>query len=99
MQSRIQQREHKFLMIEDWQNSGLSQKQYCLQHEVAYPQFQYWYKRYRMHQSKDASVAAGFITVALQDTRMGGVELHLPDGKKLLFHQPVKVTYLKALIG
>src|SRR6478736_6826892 len=95
-----------FLMIASWQQSGLTQKDYCEQHSVRYHVFHYWYKKYRdTHLSEDKK--AGFIALHIQQpsaahsypapTTSAHTELLLPDGRRLLFHQPVSADYLKAL--
>jgi len=100
MQSTEQLREQNIAMINAWQQSGLSQKQYCLQNNIAYHIFHYWYKRYRDKQAGRGSGSAGFIPLTVNGASATGyVELQLPDGKKILFHGPVSVDYLKAMIA
>jgi hypothetical protein len=100
MQTIEQLREQKHAMIEQWQHSGLSQKKYCEQNNIAYHHFHYWYKRCRDQRAAESASAAGFIPVTLNVASSAGcIELQLPDGKKILFHQPVSVDYLKALIA
>lgn len=38
-----------FSMIEDWRQSGVSQKTFCQQLELPLCRFYYWYKAYRKH--------------------------------------------------
>ena len=100
MQSSTQLRQQKLAMIDAWQQSGLSQKQYCLQNNIAYHIFHYWYKRYRDKQAARGSDPAGFIPLTVNVASAGGyIELQFPDGKKILFHGPVSVDYLKAMIA
>jgi len=40
-------RDRMFELIEQWQQSGLSQKAFCEQHSIRYYVFHYWYRRYR----------------------------------------------------
>jgi transposase-like protein len=100
MQSKEHQRQQKLAMIEDWSRSGLSQKQYCLQHNIAYHTFYYWYKRYRT--ASGDSTEGKSLFVPLQAATFASVaptELLLPDGRRLLFHQPVSADFLKTLIA
>ena len=90
-----------FSKIRKWQQSGLTQKSWCEDHQIKYPIFHYWYKRYR---SSDPSPATQNKFIALQiqpaaTATCGCLELILADGKRLLFHQPVSTDYLKALIS
>lgn len=84
--------------IEQWQQSGLSQKAFCGQVNLSYHIFHYWYKRYR---NKESMPASSFIKLAVSSSAAAcsPAELILPDGKRLLFHQGVSTDYLKALIS
>ncbi|TKK70376.1 hypothetical protein FC093_06415 [Ilyomonas limi] len=105
MEYREATQQQMFLMIASWQQSGLTQKDYCEQHSVRYHVFHYWYKKYRDTQLSDQP--AGFIPLQIQpsaaasNTPSAGVhtEMVLPNGRRLLFHRPVSVDYLKALIS
>ncbi|MCY7420196.1 MAG: hypothetical protein LH478_00400 [Chitinophagaceae bacterium] len=102
MQKNEVTREQMFSMITSWQQSGLTQKAYCEQNGIRYHVFHYWYKCFRNLQSpaKDE----GFVPLSIQSSQIindssAHVELLLPDGKRLLFHQPVSSNYLKAIIS
>lgn len=100
MQTREQLQEQKYAMIEQWQHSGLSQKKYCQQNNIAYHHFHYWYKRYLNQKAADSTNTSSFIPVTLNAaSSVGCIELQWPDGKRILFHQPIGVNYLKALIA
>lgn len=106
MQNSEEVQQQMFSMIEFWQQSGLTQKDYCEQHSIRYHVFHYWYKKYRDTQPSDKK--SYFIPLQLQPapaakaspTPSAGVhtEIVLPDGRRLLFHQSVSADYLKALI-
>jgi hypothetical protein len=91
--------EQMFALIGGWKQSGLSQKAWCEQNQVRYHVFHYWYKRYRNKQS--GSAEASFIPLdvrsSLSDTS-SNIEVILPDGKRILFHQAVSSDFLKAVI-
>ena len=99
MQSKEKEavKQEMFDKITQWQQSGLSQKAFCREVNLAYHVFHYWYKRYRFKESKAASsfIKLGITSVSVSSS----MELVFPDGKRLLFHQPVGVDYLKALIS
>jgi hypothetical protein len=105
MQSKEEIREQKFLMIEAWQQSGLSQKAWCSQESIAYHSFHYWYKKYRSaHPTVFGSTdkSRRFISLKVPSSFNGsaaGLELLLTDGRRLLFHSPVSSDYLKAIIS
>ena len=89
--------QNKFAFIEQWLNSGLSQKQFCEQNNIAYSVFQYWQKKYKQQQSA-AGKPASFIELNIPAAH-AGIEMICPDGKRLLFHQSVTADFLKALMG
>lgn len=90
-----------FDLIAQWKTSGLSQKAFCLQYEVQYCVFHYWYKRYRQVHNIPTDNASSFIALHINDPlpTASHAELVFPDGRRLLFHQPVDAHFLKALIG
>lgn len=95
-------REQMFKMILTWQQSGLSQKSFCERNGIRYHVFHYWYKRFGDLQSP--AKQEGFIPIKIQpsnaiNTASAHVEFVLPDGRRLLFHQPVNSDYLKDLIS
>ena len=95
MESREQLREDRFAMIASWQQSGQSQKQFCLQNNIGYHIFHYWYKVYR-----DGQPASNgpFVALDIPPQQQANVEVHFTDGRRIVFHQPVSVDFLKALI-
>jgi hypothetical protein len=104
MEQTEQAREQMYTHIEQWKGSGLSQKAYCEQQAVKYHVFHYWYKLYRdQHQAAQEpqpKPLAAFIPLTLSASPATAfVELYLPGGHHLVFHQMVSVDYLKALIS
>src|SRR4249919_1323075 len=97
MQSKEEARQQMFAMIMQWQQSGLSQKAWCRQSGIAYHVFHYWYKRYR--DTNNTSRMSSFTELKVQPAAFGFMELLFPDGKRLLFHQPVSSDFIKAIIS
>lgn len=62
-----------FNLVEQWQQSGISQKQFSAEHNIKLPTFSYWVKRYRLSRQGDA----GFARVELGQVR------HSPDGPRI----------------
>lgn len=87
-----------FRLIEGWQQSGISQLDYCRHHGVAYHVFHYWYKKYKTVHLEQSS-GQGF--TALQVTPIGEalMEVHLATGHRIAFYQAVDAAYLKTLVG
>ncbi len=100
MQLQPDTRQQMFAMIEQWQQSCLTQKAFCEQHSIRYYVFHYWYKRYRMQQSGLPDNAGSFVKLQVAKPSPGGaVEINYPGGIRLVFHEPVSSNYLKALIS
>jgi len=101
MQNRVAVQQKMFDLIEQWKTSGLSQKAFCLQHEVRYSVFHYWHKRYREAHNTAAHTASSFIALQINSSlpTASNAELIYPDGRRLLFHQPVDANFIKTIIG
>lgn len=100
MQNKEVVRQQNFAMIEQWQQSGLSQKAFCEQNNIAYHVFHYWYKRHRVAQLGTDNQPSSFVKLEMTSrAEYAHIEVVLPDGMRLLFHQPVSSDYLKAIIS
>lgn len=95
MQSNEDQQK-MFSLINQWQQSNITQKNFCEQNNIRYYVFHYWYGRYR---KQNPEQTPGFIKLSVAPVVSNGyAELIMPNGKRLLFHQPVTSEYLKTLI-
>src|SRR3982750_2151397 len=100
MQPGEQVREQMYTHIDLWKQSGLSQKVYCEQQAVKYHVFHYWYKLYRDEHQQAAQEpqpkpSASFLPLTLVNPSSAAViEVHLPAGHHLLFHQMISADYL-----
>ncbi|HTK20280.1 MAG TPA: hypothetical protein VL442_12220 [Mucilaginibacter sp.] len=93
-------REQMFKLIEQWQQSGVTQNAFCQQQSIRYHVFHYWYKRYRGQHGGPQSNAASFVKLQVaKPVFSGSVEIYYPGGIRLVFHEPVSSNYLKALIS
>lgn len=61
MRAAIEHRNTMFSLIENWQQSGLSQKAFCEQQQIAAHQFYYWYKCYRIQNDVPARLQRGLL--------------------------------------
>lgn len=87
-----------FEAITRWQQSGLAQKTWCEQNNMAYSSFHYWYRRFRkQHPAEDLKTAVGFVQL-VSPTYSVWCEVSLPSGTKLCFHQPLPASFLKSLV-
>ena len=99
MQAPTETRQRMFAHVEQWKISGLSQKAYCANCGLAYHVFHYWYKCYRSHYEPGEAKHRFMQVQVAPSTTQAYVEVMLTDGRRLLFHQPVSVDYLKALLS
>jgi hypothetical protein len=100
MSSKVTLRQERYTMIANWQQSGQTQKQYCQTQNIPYHVFHYWHKRYLASQQLPPAALPGFTTVSLPAASdSASAALVLPDGRRIVFYQPVSSDYLRALIG
>ena len=90
-------RKKMFTLIDKWTNSDMSQKSFCIQHKIPYYVFHYWYKKYREHKT-DPSDISSFVPIHFDSVGGTYAELVMPNGKRLLFHQPAEVNILVQLL-
>lgn len=102
MRSDPNYRQQMFSLIEAWRSSGQPQQAFCTEQGITYHRFGYWHKRYREHK-QSASAAVGspaFIPLSIAGPAINAAaEIIYPDGRRLLFHQGVEATFLKALLS
>lgn len=59
-----QDRTHEMYdLVEQWQQSGVSQKQFSCERNIKLPTFMYWVKKYRLNKQDDP----GFAPIAISD--------------------------------
>ena len=75
----------------------MSQAAFCKERQIAYHRFHYWYKKYNDQNASPAQ--AGFSQLTLPASVGGSVEVVYPDGRKVIFHQPVEVSFLRHLLS
>jgi hypothetical protein len=86
-----------FASIASWQQSDLSQKEWCRQQDIAYHIFHYWYRVYREeHPQLDRNNS--FVKLSVKPEANASCEVVFTDGTKILFREPVTVHYLKSLL-
>ena len=100
MRNQPEVREQMFRLIEQWQQSGLTQNLFCEQQPIKYHVFHYWYKRYREQHADPQSNVGSFVKLQIaKSSSAGGVEINFPGGIRLIFHEPVSSSYLKSLVS
>lgn len=89
-----------FSHIVQWKNSNQSQKAYCIEHNIRYYVFHYWFKRYRNEDDGKKNSSPLFIKIQPEQLKATvHAELILPNGNRLVFYEPAGSDFLKALIS
>lgn len=79
-------------ICQQWEQSGLSRRVFCNQHNIAHQTFNYWYKRITLKGN------SGFTEVPLPVSRKGYVEVIFPSGARITFEGEPSVSWLKELV-
>lgn len=99
MRSKEEFRQTMFSKIVEWQSSGLRQKAFCQEQNLKYHVFHYWYTQYREEQQQAVAAPKGFTELKPSGVdRDMFAELIVPNGKRIILHQPVSCDYLHALL-
>lgn len=86
--------------ISTWQSSEVTQKAYCLEHNIRYFVFHYWLKVYRNLHPIKKQQSSSFVKLKVKPPGSAShAELILPDGRRIVFHQAVTSDFLKSLIS
>lgn len=96
--SRIDIQQKMFGVIEEWSQSELPIKEFCIQHQIVNSTFHYWLKKYRV---KDQESPGSFIPIRIKETSSNAAfaELTLPDGRKFTFYQSLECSFIKSLLS
>ena len=83
MHATKEQRAQFLAMIQQWQQSGLSQKVFCADKKIAYHVFHYWYGVYKSEQKSTGTFLPVSVTAPVareQITLKGhsGIQLQVP---------------------
>ena len=95
--------EEMFPVVEDWLQSGLTQKAYSQPHDLPLHILPYWAGRYRKAQQdpigQPSQPSSGhFIPVTTDKNMHGRMEVVLPTGVVIRFAEPIPVSYLQQML-
>jgi len=96
--SRMDIQQKMFGVIEQWNQSELPIKEFCIQHKIVNSTFHYWLKKYRV---RDQESPGSFIPIRVKEISSDApfAELTLPDGRRLMFYQSVECSFIKSLLS
>lgn len=97
-QSDLTTQQLMFSLIEIWKSSGMTQKEFCREKELAYHRFHYWFKKYN-DQSRATTDGSPFLPISMKSAVNSHLEILYPDGRRLIFHQPVEAGFLRVLLA
>ena len=101
MRASNEERNAMLGLIKQWEQSGLRQKDFYQQHNIPAHVFYYWHKCYKKPKAgtrKPIAPANSFVQLQPLVPSASNIEMHLQNGDRIIFNQPVSVDYLKALI-
>ena len=75
-----EKRARMFSLVEDWRQSGMTQKDFCASHGIKVPTLGYWVARSR----EKAESESGFIMVERGSVRSKEIEIIYPNGVRLV---------------
>jgi len=85
--TKAQKEQYWYQHIKEWEQSGISKKAYCRQHNIVYDQFKWWYRKI---QEKGIKNETGFIAIEKLSTRqdtagkinivIGGIRIEVQSG-------------------
>ena len=92
--------EEMFPVVEDWLQSGLTQKAYSQQHQLPVHVLPYWVGKYRKTHADTEQKTSSFIRLTPPAAPpILGMEVQLPTGVVIRFTHTVPVTYLQQLLS
>lgn len=94
VQNNRYSREEKQELIQQWQQSGMTRKKFCDERSFNYYTFGTWVDQLKV--KKPAS--SGFTELKVPPVSGLFAQLHLSDGIKIDFYQPVPVEYFQSLL-
>lgn len=92
-----------FPVVEDWLQSGLTQKEYSQRHRLALHILPYWAGRYRKEKADPLAASpqpssGHFIPVSTDKELSSGMEIVLPTGVVIRFADKLPVSYLQQVL-
>lgn len=99
--SKIRSSSEMFPVIEEWKQSGLSQKEFCKRHGLKPHILCYWRKRYEERDQSQVAQSKGFVSIEMDHKIDHSVlaEVIYSDGTRLIFKERVRLGFLQGLLS
>lgn len=80
-------------LVDEWEQSGMSKKQFCQERNIAPSTFYYWCKK--------KSEVNDFMPVKIKEEAVesSSTEVVFPTGARVIFHKGVTASFLKSLLS
>lgn len=100
---RVRSAEEMFPLIQEWERSSLSKKEFYIRHGIKPHVFWYWLRRYREEGEPAPAPKAGrgFVSIEMEEEALGEealVEVIYSDGTRLVFKERVSAAFLQGLL-
>lgn len=89
--SRTERRQEMLAHVTSWKTSGMSRKQYCVEHGLNPHTMTYWCAK-----ARHGKLAGGF--VPLEVGASDGVEVHYPNGVRLVLPAGTSMAQVAAYV-
>jgi len=76
--SREEKREEMLTLVEQWQQSGMTQKEYAREHDIKLSKLRYWIRKHREELTSDGFIPFTLPTDIIRLLYPNGIELQLP---------------------
>ena len=91
--------EKMFFLISEWEQSGMSQTDFCRLHKIPKSTFYYWQKKYK--EQKEGTLNP-FIPVKIKDDTMpyqqaSGMTISYPNGVRITLGGQANILYVREL--
>lgn len=86
-------REQMYALVEQWQNSGQTQKAFLADKNIKRPTFSYWRQKYLQEQSH----SKGFTDIDPKAPSSTQVEVHFPSGARVILPK-AEVGLIRSLV-
>jgi len=88
-----------FPVVELWQSSGQTQKEFCQEQGIKPHVFTYWVGKYKK-QRAGSDETTGFVPIAIEEQRSESyyAEISYPDGTRLRFGRSVSAEQIRQLL-
>ncbi len=88
-----------FSLIRKWNGSGISQKEFCNNHDLPIHIFHYWLRKYKQTSPPSEN---GFLPIDVTPAKLspdGELQIHYPNGVMITLDKAVSTSRIKALIN